>query len=146
MLGQVRSHSSSRWKIRDKRKFLIAVMTELAGDAHISFEGDLSATQVTHLAGASGSETAVLKRNTIWPVQDFVVLPLEAALIKVIIAGVGGTVPRGVFHVQIEKGGQLELGLYDNFDPDASFFGSRLTREFFESLESEGVVRRVTLP
>jgi hypothetical protein len=75
-----------------------------------------------------------------------VVLPLEAALIKAIIAGIGGTIPRAVLHVQIEKDGQLELGLYDKFGPDTSFFGSRLTPEFFDGLESEGVVRRVTLP
>lgn len=146
MPGPVKPYGSPRWKIRDKRKFLIAAMAELAGNAHISFEGDLGATQVLHLAGASGSETVVLKRNTMWPVQDFVVLPLEAALIKVIIAGIGGTIPRGVLHVQIEKDGQLELGLYDNFDPETSFFGSRLAPEFFDGLESQGVLRRVALP
>ena len=37
------------YKIRDKRRFLIATMRELAGTARISFEGDLSATAVAHL-------------------------------------------------------------------------------------------------
>jgi hypothetical protein len=98
------------------------------------------------MADASGNETAILKRNTIWPVQSFVVLPLEADRIKAIIAGIGGTVPRGILHIQIEKSGQLELGLYDNFGPDTSFFGPRLTSEFFGRLESEGVLKRVTVP
>jgi hypothetical protein len=69
------------YKIRDKRRFLIAAMRELAGTACISFEGDLSATAVAHLAGASADETEILKRNTLWPKQDFVVLPLETDLV-----------------------------------------------------------------
>ena len=144
MPGQMNLHGSSRWKVRDKRKFLIAAMAELAGDAHLSLEGDLSATQVLDLAGASGNETAVLKRSTTWPVQDFVVLPLETDLITTIVASIGGTVPRGVLHFQIEKRGQLQLGLYDGFRPAASFFGPRLTPEFFAKLEAEGVLSRIT--
>jgi hypothetical protein len=145
MLGQAKLPSAPRWKVRDKRKFLIAVMTELAGDAHLSLEGDLRVTQVLDLAEASRNETATLKRNTTWPVQDFVVLPLEADLVKTIVASIGGTVPRGILHIQIEKRGQLELGLYDNFGPDTSFFGPRLTPEFFVRLESEGVLRKMTI-
>lgn len=128
------------YKIRDKRRFLSAVMEELAGAARISFEGDLSATKTSHLAGASGDETPILKRNTLWPKQDFVVLPLEADRVKAIIAAVGGTVPRGILHIQIEKSGRLELGLYDNFDPKASFFGSALKPLFFTQLQSDGIM------
>jgi hypothetical protein len=100
---------------------------------------------VLDVAEASGKETAILKRNTIWPVQDFVVLPLETDLIKTIVSSIGGTVPRGLLHIQIEKRGQLELGLYDNFGPDTSFFGPGLTPEFFIRLESEGVLRKMTI-
>ena len=142
MLGQAKIDSAPRWKVRDKRKFLIAAMTELAGDAHLSLEGNLSITRVLELAEASGDETAILKRNTIWPVQNFVVLPLESDSIKTIVASIGGTVPRGIIHIQIEKCNKLELGLYDNFG--SSFFGSRLTPEFFGRLESEGVMDGAT--
>ena|ERR1700759_3565759 len=76
------------YKIRDKRRFLIAAMRELSATARISFEGDLSATAVAHLAGASANETEILKRNTLWPKQDFVVLPLETDLVGAIIAAV----------------------------------------------------------
>lgn len=144
MLEQTTLHRASRWKIRDKRKFLIAAMTELAGDAHLSLEGDLGVTQVLEMAEASGHETAILKRNTTSPVQDFVVLPLEADLLTKISANIGGTVPRGILHIQIEKHGRLELGLYDNFGSDSSFFGPKLTQEFFDRLESEGVLRKMT--
>jgi hypothetical protein len=139
MLAQA---NTSVWKVRDKRRFLVAAMTELAGDAHLSLEGDLNAMPILNLAGASGIETSILKRNTTWPIQDFVVLPLEADLIKAIVAGFGGTVSRRIIHLQIEKNGTLELGLYDNFDPNSSYFGSKLTPEFFTRLESEGILRQ----
>jgi hypothetical protein len=38
------------------------------------------------VAGASSDETQVLKRNTLWPKQDFVVLPLEAEMVGPIMA------------------------------------------------------------
>ena len=119
-------------------------MTELAGNARLSLEGNLSATKVLNLAGASVDETSILKRNTTWPKQEFVVLPLEADLIQAIIAGIGGTVPRGILHIQIEKSGHLELGLYDNFEPSASFFGPRLPPEFLGRLEAEGILKQMT--
>ena len=132
------------YKIRDKRRFLIAAMRELAGTARISFEGDLSATAVAHLAGASADETEILKRNTLWPKQDFVVLPLETDLVGAIIAAVGGTVPRGILHIQIEKGNRLELGLYDNCAPKASFIGPSLTPSFFANLQGDGIISQWT--
>ena len=78
-------------KIHDKRRFLIAAMEELAGTARTSFEGDLSATAVAHLAGASADETEILRRNKLWPKRDFVVPRLETDLVGAIIAVVGGT-------------------------------------------------------
>ena len=132
------------YKIRDKRRFLIAAMQELAGTARISFEGHLSVTALAHLTGASADETETLKRNTLWPRQDFVVLPLEIDLVGAIIAAVGGTIPRGILHIQIEKGNRLELGLYDNCAPKASFFGPLLTPRFFAKLQGDGIISQWT--
>jgi hypothetical protein len=135
---------SHRYKIRDKRRFLTAALTELAGAARISFEGDLSGTSLIELASASSVETEVLKRNTLWPKQDFVVLLLEPDLVKTIMAAVGGTIPRRILHIQIEKDSRLELGLYDNFAPQASFFGPALTPIFFAKLQSDGAISEWT--
>lgn len=41
------------WKVRDKRRLLVALMKEFAGDAHISFEGDLSLLHLFRMPGAS---------------------------------------------------------------------------------------------
>lgn len=59
------------YKVRDKRRFLAAAL-EVVGDAQVSFEGDLSSTTLSDVPGASSDETQVLKRNTLWPKQDFV--------------------------------------------------------------------------
>jgi hypothetical protein len=128
------------YKVRDKRRFLAAALAELAGVAQVSFEGDLSSTSLSAVAGASSDETQVLKRNTLWPKQDFVVLPLEAEMVGPIMAAVGGTVPRGIIHIQVQKDGRLELGLYDNFAPKCMFFGPSLTSAFFATLQDAGTL------
>lgn len=107
----------SLYKVHDKRRFLMAALRQLAGSAFVSFEGDLSGTALIEVTGASGDETKALKRNTLWPKQDFVVLSLEADTVGSIMSAVGGTVPRSILHIQVEKEGLLELGLYDNFAP-----------------------------
>ena len=130
------------WHVRDKRRLLIAVMEELAGSAHISFEGDLTQLSLASLAGASELETPALQRNTLSPRQDFVVLPLAVAGIHSIIAAIGGTVSRSIIHVQIEKNNVLELGFYDHFHPDAMFFGQAFTPSLLERFESDGMLRK----
>jgi hypothetical protein len=128
------------YKVRDKRRFLAAALSELAGDAQVSFEGDLSMTSLSDVPGASNNETQVLKRGTLWPMQDFVVLPLEVEMVRPIMAAVGGTVPRGLIHVQVQKEGRLQLGLYDNFDPNCMFLGPGLTPSFIATLQEAGVL------
>jgi hypothetical protein len=93
------------WLVRDKRRLLVRMMEQLAGNAHISFEGDLKALHLSRIPGASNEETEVLKRNTLSPKQVFVVLPLETSSTKTIIAAIGGTIPSAIIHVQIEKVG-----------------------------------------
>jgi hypothetical protein len=128
------------YKVRDKRRFLAAALAELAGNAQVSFEGDLSMTSLSDVPGASNDETQVLKRGTLWPKQDFVVLPLEVEMVLPIMAAVGGTVPRGLIHVQVQKEGRLQLGLYDNFAPNSMFLGPGLTPSFIETLQEAGVL------
>ncbi len=128
------------YKVRDKRRFLVATLQQLAGSAFVSFEGDLSRTALIEAAGASGDETKLLKRNTLWPKQDFVVLPLEAETVGSIMAAVGGTVPKSILHIQVEKEGRLELGLYDSFNPQGMFFGPAVTPHIVENLLNDGVL------
>ena len=118
----------------------MAALRELAGSAFVSFEGDLSGTALIGATSASDDQTKALKRNTLWPKQDFVVLPLEAETVGSIMTAVGVTVPRSILHIQVEKDGRLELGLYDNFAPRGMFFGSAVTPQFIETLQNENVL------
>ncbi len=108
------------WKVLDKRRLLLTLMEELAGGAHVSFEGRLRGLSLSNISGASGEPTSVLKRNTLSPKQDFVVVPLEPSMGQRIIAAIGGHLNYATYHEayltsrQIEKDGQLQFGAYDN--------------------------------
>lgn len=56
-------------------RLVAAVLQRACGNAEVSFEGDLSAVSFDGIDGASHRPTLVLKRNTIHPKHDFVVLP-----------------------------------------------------------------------
>src|SRR5262249_5634068 len=129
------------WLVRDKSRFVLAIMEELAGNAHMSFEGRLNQLRLASIPGASEEETLALKRNTIWPKQDFIVVPLEPSLETAILSVIGGTFPSSIIHIQIEKAGILEFGAYDNFYPECIFFGSAVSQTLLDSLISQGVLR-----
>jgi hypothetical protein len=132
------------WLVRDKRRLLLAMMESLAGGAHISFEGDLSALRPSDIPGASQDETDALKRNTLWPKQDFMVLPLELSTSRAIVSAIGGTVPGTIIHIQIEKDGSLQFAAYDKFHPRCIVFGPATDQAILESLVSDGIMRPYT--
>jgi hypothetical protein len=133
--------SQPKLVMRDRTRFLLAVMGQLVGNAHISFEGDLRNTRLNRMSGASEEETSILKRNTTWPKQDFVVLPLVLAMGKQLLSALGGALPNSVIHIQIEKDNVLEFGAYDNFYPESLFFGKSLSKTFLDSLVLLGVLK-----
>jgi hypothetical protein len=93
---------SNRYNLdtRDRLGLLFAMMRTLASDrSHIAFEGNLASTELFQLDEASHEERGNLKRATIAPQLDFVVLPLVLSRIpeiekairsKVAFAGNGG--------------------------------------------------------
>ena len=113
--------SGAKWLVRDKSRLLLEIMEELAGNAHISFEGDLQGFKLNKFADVSGEETAVLRRNMIWPRQDLLVLPLGALMGQRILAAIGGAVPRRINYIQIKKDGIVQFAAYDNFHPECLF-------------------------
>jgi len=136
----------ARWLVLDKRRFLLAIIEELAGNAHISFEGDLPSLKLTSIPGASECETEALKRNTLWPTQDFLVLPFEPSMGRAILSAIGGTVPGSIIHVQVEKEGVLQFGAYDNFHPESIYFGGGVRQEFLESMLCQGLLKSIQKP
>jgi hypothetical protein len=105
---------------RDKAELLTAMMKALAGNAYISFEGDLSHCRFPADLTCSAEETAILRRNTIHPRQDFVIISLETATIDQILDTVlpEDKFVKEVTHIQIERDGTLQFGAYDNFHPE----------------------------
>jgi hypothetical protein len=128
---------------RDEVGVLTSVMKLLVGNAHISFEGDLSQFPFASVPGASPDETDVLKRNTIAPPQDFVVLPLESDTIDEILRAFPqrGGVTTDILHVQIEKDGVLQFGAYDNFCPECVVSWDGVPEPFLQDLVERGIIR-----
>jgi len=116
-------------------------MEFLAGDSSfISFEGSLSDLPLARFPEASNHETKLLKRNTLWPEQDFLVLPLRPGAWER-LRSPGGTFPsKRILHIQIEKNGVLEFGAYDNFSPECLFLGATLEHTLFPELVEAGIL------
>ena len=132
---------------RDKPGLIVAIMKELAGDAWISFEGDLSRCRLTRIPGATQSETDILKRNTGFPTQDFAIIPLEAETMRLILDEVlpEGRVVHDILHVQIEKSGKLAFGAYDNFHPECIVCWPVVPVSLLDNLVDKGILRTYEL-
>ena len=128
---------------RDKPGLILAMMRHLAGNARISLEGELSSLVLLEILGGSGDETAILKRNTTYPRQDFMVVPLEAETVPLLwtVLSQPEAVTRKIVHVQIEKDGRVEFGAYDNVHKDCTGSGPGVAGNFLEDLQHRGVIR-----
>jgi hypothetical protein len=128
--------------VRDKPAFLLRIMQELAGGAKMSLEGDLAKCEFAAEVILGHDETNVLKRNTILPKQDFIVLDLEPEVIDSIFKQImAAGLSRTIVHVQIERDGILELGAYDNFHPDCVVTRSGISTELLTELKSKHILR-----
>jgi hypothetical protein len=133
--------SSANWHVHNKPGLLLAILEKLGGSVHISLEGDLHGFNLDKFPGVSDKETAILKRNTIAPREDFRVIPLETSMGHKLLSAISGAVPKRIIHRQIEKDGILQFGAYDNFHPECISFGPALNQEFLDSLVSQGILK-----
>lgn len=138
------------WTVaRDKPGLLIAMMRHLAGGAHISFEGDLSRCVFPPSLSPSLDETPALRRQTLVPRQDFVVLSLTPESVSPILDVVlrDSRHLADIIHIQIEKAGQLQFGSYDKFDERCIVgFSPGVTPELLNQLQLSGVIRSWSVP
>lgn len=132
----------SHWAdVRDRPGFLHRMMVELAGDARISLEGDLSRCRFPEDVVVGRDEHGILKRSTLRPRLDFVVLRLVPETVEPIIKQVmAAGLKRAIIHVQIERGGVLDLGAYDNFHSECVVTGPGIGSSLLEELRSAGVL------
>jgi hypothetical protein len=138
------------WLIaRDKPGLLIAMMRHLAGEAHISFEGDLSRCEFPSSLDPSAVETPALQRSTSYPKQDFVVLPLTPESVRPILDVVlpHDRYLEDIIHIQIERAGDLQFGSYDNFHHECIVgFPPAVTPKLLNQLQSTGILRSWSVP
>ena len=128
--------------LRDKPGFLHRLMEEFAGGGRMLLEGDLSKCNFADDVVLARAEVSILKRNTRYPRQDFVVLRLDPETIapifkQVMTAGLS----RAIIHVQIERADVLQLAAYDNFHPECVVTGPGVNAALLSELKSKGVLR-----
>ena len=136
------SEPITHWlNVRDKPGLLHRLMREFSG-GQMSLEGDLSKCKFADEMVVSRDEIGLLKRSTLYPRQDFVVLRLEPENIAPIFKNVlAAGLSRAIIHVQIEHGGVLQLGAYDNFHPDCVVAGPAVSKSLLAELKSKQVLR-----
>jgi hypothetical protein len=94
-------------------------------------------------------ETPALRRQTLAPKQDFVVLPLTPESVRPILDVVlpDNRYIDDIIHIQIEKANQLQFGSYDQFDDRCIVgFPPGVTAELLDELQSSGVIHSWSVP
>jgi hypothetical protein len=138
------------WPVaRDKPGLLIAMMQHLAGEAHISFEGDLRRCPFSPDLNPSPAESPALRRHTSIPRQDFVVLPLTSDSVRPILDVIlpDNRYLEEIIHIQIEQAGHLQFGSYDQFHADCIVgFPPGVTPALLDRLQTSGVIRSWSVP
>lgn len=130
-----------RLSVRDKLGLLLRLMREFTG-GQMSLEGDLSRCKFPAECVISRGEVGLLKRNTLWPRQDFVVLRLQPESIAPILKQIRAAgLSRAIIHVQIEHEGLLQLRAYDNFYPECVVTGPAVSESLLSELKSTRVLR-----
>lgn len=104
----------------------------------MSLEGSLSASELIQLPGATEKESSALRRATLQPKLDFVVLPLTISTVaeieKAIRSKISFTGYRGIIHAQIETNGKIAFAAYDNFHKDCVFVNKQVSSDYLDRL------------
>ena len=118
------------------------MMRFLAGDAQIVFEGDLTRCEFPPTIPRVSEDRSILKRQTLTPKLDFLILGLEQDTISAILDTVlpHNRYIEDIIHIQIAKDGNLSFGCYDQFDSEC-IVCSGVTTEFLDVLLSQGIIK-----
>ena len=130
---------------RDQPGLLWAVLRAVGESAHVALEGDLQNTGLLGLPHASFDETETLRRQTLVPRLDFVVLPTAIAVVTELksrlsapgLFGQGGA----LIHVQIEQRGDLVFIACDNFHESSTWLQLPQGHDLLQMLTESGIVR-----
>jgi hypothetical protein len=130
--------------IKKAQDFFQWAVSFFAGQARISFEGKFPDRDFLDMPGAGTLPTVTLRKNTAEPASSFIALPLErqtvGTIAKSVLPRIG--LRRRVYHIQIEKGGQLALAAYDNLQ--YCWLAPMVQESDLVRLKSEGIIRSFT--
>lgn len=130
-----------RLEVRKNAALFHHLISQLAGGAILSLEGDLSRCKFDPRLIAATDEVGLLKRNTTWPRQDFIALYLEPENVDAILKeAMAAGFKNGIIHIQVERHGELQFGCYDNFSTGGVWTGSDIRTSFLNDLQSTGVI------
>jgi hypothetical protein len=137
-----------RLEVRDCQGTLWAFYRQYEGEAFASFEGDLSALKLQELPGADGQETSTLKRQTMQPELDFIVVPINQETVhelkkRLSMRGVLGR-NGAVIHTQIAVGDELLFVACDNFHDECTVASMAVPNVFLIELQNHGLLRAVS--
>jgi hypothetical protein len=129
-------------RVKKPVDFVRAALKHFRKYCFLSLEGNLSRFDPTLVPGASGNPSALLRRNTISPVLDFVILPVTAATADTICQEVLPQVglKHHIIHVQVASEGRLVLGAYDNFNRECVWIDQAFGNEGIGSMLDAGII------
>jgi hypothetical protein len=134
-----------RLDTRDKARLLIAMMRAFAGeDSHISLEGRLTKSDLALMEPVAYEEAGVLKRATLQPKLNFLILPLTQQSLPAIEKAVNSKIAfgnGGIVHVQLEREGELVFAAYDNFHRECVVAYSAVSTALLDELIATRVLR-----
>jgi hypothetical protein len=135
-------HSGFQVRVKKPVEFICAALRHFRQDSFISLEGDLSCYDSTLIPTASQEPTTILQRHTIWPEQQFIILPITDAtadtICRCILPQIG--LKHKIVHVQIAAEGRLVLGAYDSFHDDCVWIEQTIGSESIVSLLKDGII------
>jgi len=133
---------------RDKPGLLTHMMRFLAGDARISFEGNLSHCDFPASIPRIIEQQSVLQRQTLFPELDFITFALESDTVRPILDVVlpDRRYMDDIIHIQIEKHRELQFGSYDQFHHECIVCFLGVPTKFLDELEQKGILKSWTKP
>ncbi len=122
---------------------LAELMKNLAGEAFITFKGDLTECDFSEIGEVAPSAEGEITKRIKWDDVGFIVLPLNQETIKPILKQIlpNGRVVHKIEEIQIEKDGQLQFLSGDNFHNDCISVGPLVTVGMLDHLKSKGLIK-----
>ena len=104
-------------RVRMPVQFVCWALRHFTNDCFLSLEGNLSGFDPSLMPGASLEPSVVLRRNTTYPIQDFVILPATSGSTELICQRILPQVglKQQAIHVQVASENRLVLGAFDKF-------------------------------